>query len=475
MSPTPPPATDANLLLIYVDQMRFDALGCAGNDEVITPHLDRLAARGVRFSNCFVQHPLCMPSRYSMLSGRYPSSLGVTHMGVPVPADAETLPRMLGRRGFRTAQLGKLHFLPHANRDHRVPGPSYGFDHAEISDEPGVYDDAYRAWAARHFPAELPHISQVAHPPAFASWCEVMGVEDGIERPRGLDAYATRAYPGREEATFTSWVAARTEGYLESRAADRQRFFCVSSFYNPHSPLVAMPRWLDAYRDRPIKPYAYPPEFETERHAAGCTDERLVQAKIGYYAMVSEVDEAVGRLMQTLTRLDLVDNTLVVFTSDHGEFLGEHARWGKGYPAPDCVSRVPLIVAGPGVDRGRVVDGIVEAVDIVPTALDALGLTRPPQLEGASRWPALRGGVPADPDASALTEHAGWKALRTATHRYLLHRNGTEELYDLRAGFGAYRDLSGDPGANDLLGSLRHRLLGRLFANERPRPRTWPY
>ena len=151
--------SDANVLLIYTDQLRADAIGCATRGpmagEAFTPNIDRLAARGVRFDDCFVQHPQCMPSRLSMLTGRYPSSLGITQMGVPVPEDAETLPRIVGRFGYRTANVGKLHFLPHANRDHRLPHPPYGFDHAEISDEPGVYDDAYRAWVARHHPDQL--------------------------------------------------------------------------------------------------------------------------------------------------------------------------------------------------------------------------------------------------------------------------------------------------------------------------------
>ncbi|HEV7302072.1 MAG TPA: sulfatase-like hydrolase/transferase [Tepidisphaeraceae bacterium] len=467
---------DPNLLLIYVDQMRFDALGCAGNREVLTPHLDALASQGVRFSHCFVQHPLCMPSRYSMLTGRYPSSLGVTHMGVPVPEDAEVLPRMLGRHGYATAQIGKLHFLPHANRDHRLPHPNYGFDHLEISDEPGVYHDAYRAWVSRHHPEELSHIAQVAHPPALERWCEVMAIQDSIERPRDLDPYGTRAYPGREEATHTSWVTQRTELYLESRAADRRPFCCISGYYNPHSPLIAPQRFLDMYRGRVIEPWSFPPELEAERLAAGITDERIVQAKVGYYAMVSEVDEAVGQLVRTLDRLGLTDDTLVVFTSDHGEFLGEHLRWGKGYPAPDCVTRVPLILAGPGIKGGgRHVDRLVEAVDLLPTVLDALGKTRPPQLEGASRWATLQWlDSPCD-DEFALTEDIAWKALRTPEHRYILHRDGREELFDMRSPFGEYRDLSGHAGAAQTISRLRHQLLTHLFEKERALPRTWPY
>ena len=136
-----------NMLILYTDQQRWDALGVNGNDEIITPNLDALAARGRNFSHHFVQNPVCMPSRVSMLSSQYPSTLGITRMGAPVPEDTLTLPRVLKQYGYRTANIGKLHFLPHANRDHSRPHPAYGFDYLEIADEPGVYADAYRAWA----------------------------------------------------------------------------------------------------------------------------------------------------------------------------------------------------------------------------------------------------------------------------------------------------------------------------------------
>ena len=115
-----------NFLIIYTDQQRWDGLGVNGNPDIHTPHLDRLANQSVNFDRCFVQNPVCMPSRLSFLTGQYPSTLGITHMGVPVPEDLMTLPRLLKQYGYRTANIGKLHFLPHANRDHRLPHPAYG-------------------------------------------------------------------------------------------------------------------------------------------------------------------------------------------------------------------------------------------------------------------------------------------------------------------------------------------------------------
>src|SRR3712207_3030163 len=130
-----------NILIVYTDQQRWDALGANGNHDIKTPNLDRLAAEGVNFTHHVVQNPVCMPSRVSFLTGQYPSTLRTTHMGVPVPADTLTLPRMLKNYGYVSANIGKLHFLPHANRDHRAVHPDYGFDQLEISDEPGCYED----------------------------------------------------------------------------------------------------------------------------------------------------------------------------------------------------------------------------------------------------------------------------------------------------------------------------------------------
>ncbi|HET7772054.1 MAG TPA: sulfatase-like hydrolase/transferase, partial [Chloroflexota bacterium] len=148
-----------NILILYTDQLRWDALGANGNPDVKTPNLDRLAQAGLTFRRFIVQNPVCMPSRVSFLTGQYPSTLGITHMGVPVPEDTLTLPRMLKPYGYRCANVGKLHFLPHANRDHREPHPRYGFDQLEISDEPGCYEDAYRAWVKRKAPEYLDAVS----------------------------------------------------------------------------------------------------------------------------------------------------------------------------------------------------------------------------------------------------------------------------------------------------------------------------
>jgi arylsulfatase A-like enzyme len=463
-----------NILLIYTDQLRWDALGCNGNPDVKTPHLDKLATEGLNFTHHFVQHPLCMPSRVSFLSGRYPSSLGITRMGVPVPETLQILPHYLRPAGYTTANIGKLHFLPHANRDHRIPHPAYGFDHLEISDEPGVYEDAYRAWVRRKDSQQLKHLS-VGLPPATYQWYTTMGINDLVEHPSPeprWDFAGATLFPGDEKFTHSAFVAEQTLEYLR-RQNGQTPFMCIASFYSPHSPWVVPQRYLDLYNPATLTLPLFPDKLQSQRTKANCTDENLRSARHGYYAMISEVDHYVGEILNTLEHQGLRDSTIILFTSDHGDWLGEHLRYGKGYPGDDAVSRVPLIISPAGV-RPRVVTDIVEAVDVLPTLLELAGLQIPPTLQGQSLAP-LVDNQPYKAKGSALMEHHGWKTLRTKQHRYLVHADGREELWDLENDPHEYHDVAADPNHQTILAEHRRVLLERLLSAERPLERTWLY
>jgi arylsulfatase A-like enzyme len=465
---------------LHTDQQRWDALGAAGTDAIRTPNLDRLADRGVRFSRAFVQAPVCMPSRASYLTGRYPSENAIFTNGVPLPEDVRTLPEYLGPRGYTTANVGKLHFLNHSDRDHTQPHPSYGFDHLEISDEPGCYPDAYRAWVAKRDPDALDGIS-VGLPPAAESR-QPPSVTEGIAHPEPRFPKEPVPFGADDDLTHTAFVARRTIDYLREHRDDR--FLCVSGFYSPHSPWVVPQRFLDAY-DPDDLPVPDLPDRLEERRAGIDTDSPYTGtfsgaerrgAYHGYYAMVTEVDHWVGRILDALEDLGLREETLVLFTSDHGEDLGDHLRYGKGYPAWDTISRVPLLAAGPGVEGGRVVDDLVELVDLVPTLIDAAGGPVPSDLQGQSLVPALAGEGGVDRDA-VLTEDDDGKVLRTDRYRYAVGVDGEERLFDLREDPGEYDDVSDDPDYRDALGDCRHRLLRRLATvdAERQRERTAPY
>lgn len=401
-------------------------------------------------------------------------------MGVPVPEDINVLPHYLKAVGYKTANIGKLHFLPHANRDHRLPHPAYGFDYLEISDEPGIYEDAYRAWVRAKDASQLEHLS-VGLPPARQTYLDVMGLGDGITHPQQGPLSGSRddfsgpiPFTGDEGFTHSAFVREQTCAFLEKQG--EQPFLCVASFYSPHAPWVVPQRYLDLYDPETFGLPNYPDELQAQRDKVGYSDKKLRGAHHGYYAMISEVDHYVGQILETLEAQGLAENTLVVFTSDHGEWLGEHLKYGKGYPGDDAVSRVPLIVRWPeGVkNAGRTVPEIIEAVDVLPTLLEAAGLQVPPQLQGQSLLPALQNRT-FEGKGSALIEHLGWKNLRTEGYRYLVHADGSENLWDLQNDPHEYHDVAAQPDYQAVLAEHRKFMLGRLLRLERPLARTWPY
>ena len=227
-----------------------------------------------------------MPSRVSFLTGQYPSTLRLSHMGVPVPEDAPTLPRLLHNYGYCSGQIGKLHFLPHANRDHCEPHPDYGFDHLEISDEPGSYHDAYRAWVAAQAPEQLDHVS-LGEAPSSIEWKRIMNVRDGIAHPEKRFVKRALASRCRSELTHTAFVAEQTMEFM-TRHRDGP-FLCVAGFYSPHSPWVAPEEFLDLYDPAALTLPPFPPALDARRGPQHFSDDELRSARHGYYAMVSEV------------------------------------------------------------------------------------------------------------------------------------------------------------------------------------------
>lgn len=462
-----------NILILHTDQQRWDALGANGNPYIRTPNLDHLAARGTNFKQHFVQNPVCMPSRISMMTGQYPSTLGLQHMAVPVPEETLTVQRMFGRYGYHTGLIGKLHYLPHACRDHRELHPEYGFDHLELSDEPGCYEDAYFHWVKRQAPDQVDLISP-GLPPVTERWYTTVGFKDGVKHPEERFPKRAVAFRGAEHLTHTAFVGEQTVEYIRQHA--HESFFCFAGFYSPHSPFTAPQRYLDFYDPASLPVPRFPETLDVRRGPGGFSDEEIRSCTQGYYAMITEVDHYIGEILTCLEQTGIADDTVIVFTSDHGEWLGEHLRYGKGYPAPDCISRVPLIVYDPRQGRwhGKTVSEIVESIDIVPTLLASAGIPIPGHLQGTNLLGEVDGMTP-ESEQIAITEMTGWKAARVPGFRYIMRNNGEELLFDLGSDPGEYNNVAGEPGYAEVLSCLRARLLRHLIASERPRPRTWAY
>jgi arylsulfatase A-like enzyme len=231
------------------------------------------------------------------------------------------------------------------------------------------------------------------------------------------------------------------------------------------------------------------PEFSADtaklRSDKACSDREIQEFTRAYYGAISEVDHWIGSIVQTLKEEGLWDNTVVVFTSDHGEWCGEHLRYGKGYWAPDCVSRVPLIVRVPegrGGAAGRKVDDIVECVDIVPTLLDTAAVPIEPHVQG-DLLPVTRARTACAGDGLGLCEGTGtgspipgsWKALRGPGYHYVVNADGSERLYDMEKDPHGLRDVAKAPQYSNRLQEARLSLLGRMLRIEQPLKREWPY
>lgn len=460
-----------NILFLFTDQQRPDALGLV-NRRIRTPEMDRIGQEGAWFTQACCNAPVCMPSRHSLFSGLYPSVLGNTCNGIEMPEEVPLLQHYLKETGYWTANIGKLHFLNHSTRDHRLPHPDYGFDLLVNSDEPGCYDDAYIEWVRRADPA-LVELCRCSSPPVC------LGPRRHCE-PRNTDE--PYAFRGPAERTHSAFVAEQTIEALRSAPRDRPWFLCAG-FYAPHCPLnppqdlwdsydpgtIPLPAWTEEQRPEPGQP-----------GPRGKTAEQWRRIIAAYYALTTHVDQQVGRILRHLEAEGILEDTLVVFASDHGEYLGDYGEVQKGPPGHDCIMRVPLIIRWPGARQaGKQIDQPVELVDLAPTILDFAGSSIPPQFQGQSLRPLLDGSGEWSRRSAYQEfeqEGRGWRSVRMGSHTYALSSSGEEILWNRDPDPGELENRIDVPEEAAALERLRDELERRTPSNRRsPRPRTGEY
>jgi arylsulfatase A-like enzyme len=454
-----------NVLLLYTDQQRWDTIGAAGCEYMHTPNLDRIARDGVLFENAFANNPVCMPSRQSMLSGQYPSVVGCCTNGVEYPRDAPHLATILKPHGYHTANIGKLHFLNHSERDHTIPHPSYGFDTMINSDEPGCYDDEYIAWVREQDPDQVENC-RCDTPPAWTG-------EPRHKQPRGTQT--PYVFAGPEHLTHTAFVATKTIETIEKHKHDP--FFCIAGFYAPHAPVNPPQRFVDMYDVAAMPP---PAMSEGDNHL-GLSEDEWKKVRAHYFALVSHIDDQVGRILKALEDNGLLENTLILFTSDHGDHLGDHGIVAKGPPGLDSCAHVPLLVSWPGrITGGQRKRELIELVDIAPTLLDCCGVESPKTFQGRSFRPLMEG-KEYEPRNSVFIEFRNpfkqsWKTVRTHGCKYCASNFGEELLFDLSQDPHELTNVIEDPEYRDILHAMRDELLRRWFDVEKQIPeRTAQY
>lgn len=461
-----------NILFIVAEELRADALSCYGNTFCETPHLDALAARGVRFDRHYTVHGKCVPSRVAMITGTYPSALGCRELTTyPSQAEQRNIALHLKEHGYRTALIGKNHvltgdMLSRSFDANPKPGPT--FQNYQVDD----YDT-------------LP--------------------------PLGKALYQGRIDAPVEETRDWISVDQLADFLDEDRDAP---FFAWLNFENAHPPYAAPePYFSRVNRDRIPTPrrcdFADKPALMRTLHETWqvdqLSDSELREIKAVYHGQVQIVDDMVGRTMAMLNARGLLENTLVVFTADHGDFAGEFGlveKWDTAFQ--DEITRVPLIVAGPGVEgAGRTESAFVENIDILPTALGLLSLPVADCVQHACSFaPVLRnekhahradvyaeGGVepegltelaPLSNEQAYAGKHralhravhtlASARMLRTERWKLVQRREGMNELYDMENDPGETVNRITDPALADVRETLLIRLAERMMQAAPRRP-----
>ncbi len=461
-----------NVLLITADEMRHDCLGVAGHPLVRTPHLDALAARGVRFTNTYTPYPVCVPARLSVMSGQYAHAHGAMGNGAMIPPGQPTIASLARGSGYGTAAFGKMHFWP--------PRTSMGFEHMRLAEQAGA------GWKVDDYHSD--YLAQRGLIDQWDLWDQHQPYRDQAP-PEYWEGFGARPSELPEEHYHTSWIAQETIAWLRKRSADRpdQPFFAWTSFIKPHHPFDPPRPWDALYDPADVPPLGDPAEALAKplmtaggrrdpRRAyfdlRNLTGEAFARVAALYYATISHIDHHVGRILATLQELGQLENTLVVFTSDHGDYMGDYGLILKSPSVPyDALARVPMIAAGPGCREGVICDDLVSLVDLLPTVAAAAGAATPPSVQGRDLAPLLTGSQgqqDAKPWRDAVfSETREIKAVRTERYKYLYHaRLGIEELYDLRADPGERHDLAPDPANAATIAELRHRLLDWMIETE---------
>lgn len=476
-----------NILWYCTDQQRFDTINALGNVNAVTPNLDRLVASGTAFTRCYTQSPICTPSRATFLTGRYPATHHVHRNGADYfPACEQLVTATLAEAGYDCGLAGKLHLSRAKNRIERRP------------------NDGYRVFHWSHHP----------HP----DWRVGHGYADWLEREKGVDPIELyRLARGQtcctgvpEELHQTTWCTEKTVDFIREERAGPW-LMSVNPF-DPHPPFDPPRSYLDHF-DPESLPYPLFRESDiAHQRKFASIDQQTVNAvspydtsgadngqatqdpasvppahydaravKAAYYAMIELIDSQFGRILDCLEETGQLNNTIIIFTSDHGELLGDHGLIYKGCRFYEGLVHVPLIISWPRAWRGNTrVEDLVELVDLAPTLLEAVGIDSDgDRVQGRSLVHLMDGSAHASPHKPCVvSEYYDAVDLPNATHATMVfdgrhksvvyHGTGVGELYDLHEDPGEFVDLWDAPEARDMKAEILHRHLEAVMATSGP-------
>lgn len=432
-----------NILFILSDQHNASFMGCAGNELVNTPNLDLLASQGVLFENAYCQNPLCVPSRASMLTGKYSKDLGIYENRHILESGSTTFPRVLSDNGYKTCVIGKTHFN----------GEQYqGYQQRPYGD---LYGQGHQPDPIRTEPAPDSGLG------------DVLGNAGATGIPLPL--------------TQTEICVAEAAKWLQTHAAqkDNQPFMLSVNFDKPHFPLRAPGRYVKKYAGKVTVPEV--PADYLEKSAVpfvkkafevngawdhyGKDKEIHEKALAAYYACIEWIDSAIGRILQVLEYLDLADNTIIIYASDHGEMAGEKGAWQKTVFF-DASAKVPLIMRwGANFPAGSRRKEPVGLIDLFPTLCDLAGVCVPDDCGGVSLKPLLTGegeierkAIFSESVVLKVPEYAGCM-MRTDKWKYCYYLDGVSELYDMEKDPGELFNIVSVYYYSDIVKEMNFELL----------------
>lgn len=447
-----------NVLLLITDQHRFDALSCYGNDKIETPNIDWLASEGTVFNNAYTPSPSCVPARACLLSGQNQWNAGILGMGRGQKEMGigfeNTLPGELTKSGYYTKAVGKMHFFPQRSLN--------GYHHIELDESGREFDtdfiSDYKEWFDKNKDGDY-HM-----------------VEHGID----WNSWMARPYHAPEYLHPTNWTANRSIRFIRNR--DRSMpFLLKTSFARPHSPYDPPQHYYDLYKDREV-PKAWVGDWakmhdvpaDGARHSAWRgvrTDIEIERARKAYYGQVTHIDSQIGKMLMYMQKKGTLDDTIIIFTSDHGDMLGDHNLWRKTY-AYEGSAHIPMIIRLPKELQDKKVshvDEVVTLYDIMPTILDIVGADIPETVDGKSMYSLIKGEED-DWREYFHGEHCQCYSYEQDMHyltdghyKYVwlpqLHK---EQLFNLDNDREELYDLSGDDEYKDVLKMWRDRMVNEL-------------
>jgi arylsulfatase A-like enzyme len=501
-------ANRPNILWIIADQLRADHVGFGGNRVVRTPNLDALAARGTVFDRAYVANPICMPNRCSMLTGRMPSAHGVIFNDRSLAWNANTCVRELVKAGYATSLIGKSHIQHGLSRNvaqDRSQAPTYGavfpdgWDSLEdgeryLHGSPEIadfYGFEHVEFALGHGDAVTGHhyrwaLERGGNPVELVrDW---LSPGPALERYEGWWQVYQPTLPA--ELHSTTFVTQRTIDSLRRHAAGDKAFFLQCSFPDPHHPFTPPGKWWKAHDPADMEdprtfddPLEHAPahlrlirRWKASKNMVqmfGPTRELVRHARAAEYGMIEMMDDGIGQVMRSLVDLGLADNTIVVFTSDHGDMFGDHGLMLKATMHYQGCLRVPLVIARPN-DTGQRTAALAGSIDLAQTFLDLAGVAPFADMQGHSLVPLLdrhegvRAHVLVEEDF-VLAQAGSPLPLRTRTlvtdrYRYSRYSTGESEIYDLVEDPDELRNLAVDGSYKLLAGDLQSQMLDATLA-----------